>query len=262
MEPVKSSQRLSTVDNAISLLSMFLKYDSLGLADMEREMGISKTAAFRLAATLSDRGFLVKDIKTKRYNPGPILFQLIRKFQLNDIVAVSQPFIQQLADETKESVYLSIRSGHRFTFISGIDSTFHVKVTIGIGNETDLYMGAAGKVHLAHMSPSAIKKYIQQTSFKQNAPNTISDPQLLVAELSRVRENGYAVSVGEWDPDSAGIAAPVWGIGEEPAATVGIYLPLSRLDNTRKQHLIELTAACGKKISEEYQAKQHTIHQE
>ena len=65
----KSSHRLSTVDNAISLLSLFLKYDSLSLVDMEQELQVSKTAAFRLAVTLADRGFLVKDIKTKRYNP-------------------------------------------------------------------------------------------------------------------------------------------------------------------------------------------------
>lgn len=257
----KSSHRLSTVDNAISLLSMFLKYDSLSLVDMEREMGISKTAAFRLAITLADRGFLVKDLKTKRYNPGPILFQLIRKFQLNDIVAVAQPFIQQLSNETKESVYLSIRSGHRYIFVSGIDSQYHVKVSIKFGNETDLYMGAAGKLHLAFMSPSAIEKYLKQTQFKQYSPKTISDPKQLKAELSQIREDGYSVSVGEWDQDAAGIAAPIWGIGEEPAATVGIYLPFTRFGNERKQQLINLMTENAKAISEEYKTKQHTIQQ-
>ena len=257
----KSNHRLSTVDNAISLLSLFLKYDSLSLVDMERELEVSKTAAFRLAVTLADRGFLVKDIKTKRYNPGPILFQLIRKFQLNDIVSIAQPFIQKLSDETKESVYLTIRSGRRFIFISGIDSTYHVKVSITVGTETELYMGAAGKVHLVYMSPASIQKYIKQTHFKQYSPKTILDPQQLKAELSHIRENGYSISVGEWDQDAAGIAAPIWGIGEEPAATVGIYLPMTRFGDERKQHLIQLMMENAKAISEEYQTKQHTFHQ-
>ena len=253
----KSSQRLSTVDNAISLLSMFLKYDSLSLVDMEREMGVSKTAAFRLAATLADRGFLVKDLKTKRYNPGPILFQLIRKFQLNDIVAVAQPFIQHLSAETKESVYLSIRSGHRYIFISGIDSQYHVKVSITFGNEIDLYLGAAGKTHLAFMAPSAVDKYIKQTQFVQYSPKTHTDSQQLKEELSRIHEDGYSVSVGEWDQDAAGISAPIWGIGEEPVATIGIYLPLTRFSNERKQQLITLLKENAEAITEEYKSKQH-----
>ena len=257
----KSNHRLSTVDNAISLLSLFLKYDSLSLVDMEQELQVSKTAAFRLAVTLADRGFLVKDIKTKRYNPGPILFQLIRKFQLNDIVSIAQPFIQKLSDETKESVYLSIRSGHRFIFISGIDSTYHVKVSITVGTETELYMGAAGKIHLAYMPPSSLEKYIKQTHFKRYSPKTILDPQQLKTELSRIRENGYSISVGEWDQDAAGIAAPIWGIGEEPAATIGIYLPLTRFGDERKQDLVKLMMENAKAISEEYKMKQHTVHQ-
>ena len=61
MERNKTVHRLSTVDKAISLLSLFLKYDTVGLVEIEQELAISKTAAFRLASTLTDRGFLVKN---------------------------------------------------------------------------------------------------------------------------------------------------------------------------------------------------------
>lgn len=116
MSSKQTTQRLSTVDNAMSLLALFLKYESLGLIDIERETGVSKTAAFRLATTMADRGFLVKDVKTKQYHLGPILFQLVYKLQVNDIVAISEPFIQELANLTNESVYLSIRSGYSYIF--------------------------------------------------------------------------------------------------------------------------------------------------
>src|SRR5699024_9767620 len=146
MNSDNSKQRLSTVDRAMSLLTLFLIYQSLSLVDIEREIEISKTAASRLAVTMSELGYLVKAAQTTQYAPGTIVFQLVRKFEVNDIVTISQPFIQELARITEETVYLSIRSGHRYIYITGVDSTKALKVTSPIGDELDLYYGAAGKL--------------------------------------------------------------------------------------------------------------------
>ncbi|SEN04085.1 DNA-binding transcriptional regulator, IclR family [Mesobacillus persicus] len=251
MEAKKQIHKLSTVDNAISLLSLFLKYDSIGLMDIERELGISKTAAFRLAVTLTDRGFLVKNSKTKQYHPGPILFQLSRKFQVNDIISVSQPYIQELASLTNESVYLSIRSGNKFLFLTGIDSVYPAKVTSPFGDEIDLYFGAAGKLHMAYMSSADIDTYFKRVVLEQFTPATHTEPIQLRAELKKIRENGYSTSLGERDPDSAGIAAPIWGLGEEPTGALGIYLPMSRLNDQKLPELIALAKGYAEKISAE-----------
>ena len=246
MSSNKTIHRLNTVDNAISLLTLFLKYDSVGLIDVERETGISKTAAFRLAATMADRGFLVKDSKTKRYYPGPILFQLIRKFQVNDIITISQPFIQELATHTTESVYLSIRSGNKNIFLSGIESSHPMKVTIPLGDEMELYNSATGKLLMAFMSTADIENYFKRTS------DSSVDSEQLKAGLTNIRNAGYSTSFGEYDSETAGIIAPIWGLADEPAATLGIYLPLTRLTSERREEMISLVLETANKISLEF----------
>ena len=252
MSSNKTTHRLSTVDNAMSLLALFLKYESVGLMDIERETGVSKTAAFRLAATMVDRGFLVKDVRTKRYYPGTILFQLVQKFQMNDIVKVSEPYMQELAQLTNESVYISIRSGNNYIHLGGIPSPYPVKVTSSIGDEIPLHIGAAGKIHMAHMAPSDYENYIKRAGLKTYTPDTITDPDLVSQELERVKEKGFALSLGEGFPDSGGISAPIWGFGEEPAASLSILMPLTRLTNEKQKELIDLIMKYSSQITKEF----------
>lgn len=249
MNSENHKQRLSTVDKAMNLLTLFLKYDSLSLADIEREMTISKTAAFRMTATMSERGFLVKDAETKRYSPGPILFQIVRKFQVNDIVNISQPFIQELARITEESVYLSIRSGHKYIYITGVDSTKDLKVTSPIGDELDLYYGAAGKLHMAFMSSDEINNYLKQTALESFTPYTRTSSKNLKDEFDRIKQHGYSVSLGEREFESGGVAAPIWGQEEEPTAVLGIYLPLTRM---KQQELIQLVTTYADYIASNF----------
>lgn len=252
----KATHRLSTVDNAISLLTMFLKYDSIGLTDIEKELGVSKTGAFRLASTLADRGFLIKDAKTKNYYLGQIVFQLVHKFQINDIMTFAMPFIQELADHTKESVYLSIRTGHQYVCLAGVESNYPVKVTIPFGQEIDLYFGAAGKLHLAYMSDAALDNYFKRTFLVAYTTATLTDAQALRKELSCIREAGYSISLGEREPEAGAVAAPIWGSGEEPIAVLGVFLPLTRFTKNAQVEIKKLVIDYALTISTQFQKKQ------
>lgn len=252
MESHKTVHRLSTVDNAISLLSLFLKYKSIGLVDIEREVKISKTAAFRLAVTLTDRGFLLKDAKTKMYHPGPVMFQIVNRFQSPDIVEISTPYMQKLAEETSESIYLSIRSGNKFMYLAGIESKHVLKVSSPLAEEIDLYFGAAGKIHMAFMSQKDLDTYFKRTSFEKF---TLSTPNMvtLKRQLDETRTLGYAWSFGERVHDFGGVAAPIWGGAQEPVAVLAVYLPLSRCTEEFKKLLQKKVCDYAQQISDAFE---------
>lgn len=253
METNKTVHRLSTVDKAISLLSLFLKYETVGLVEIEQELSISKTAAFRLASTLTDRGFLVKNNETKTYQPGPIIFQIVNKFQSNDITSIANPYIQALANMTNETVYLSIRTGNKFIFLSGVESTQPLKVTSPLGEEMDLYYSAVGKLHMAYMSKKDLSTYFKRTTFEKYTDTTLIDSQTLIDELTEIRKLGYSVSHGERISDFIGFAAPVWGFGEEPIAALTLLLPISRSTDTLKPQLINQLCDTAHDISNAFQ---------
>lgn len=248
MSTGKTVHKLNTVNNAISLLSLFLNYDSIGLVDIEKEIGISKTAAFRLVSTMSDRGMLHKDEKAKLYYPGPLLFQLIRKYQVNDVVTLAQPYIKELAEQTNESVYLSIRTGNTYIYVAGEESTYPLKVTSPFGDSIELHTGAAGKLHMAFMSTADISSYFNRTTFQSYTSKSLTLEQLK-EQLLQIKEDKYSKSLGERISDAGAVAAPIWNFENDLIATIGIYYPMTRLDEEQEKLYTNLVIKYADKIS-------------
>ncbi|MFA8439182.1 IclR family transcriptional regulator [Pueribacillus sp. YX66] len=245
----KSPNQLNTVNNAISLLRMFLSSESISLTDVEKELNISKTTAFRLVTTMAERGLLYKNDKTKRYSPGILLFQLIRKYQKYDIVAISDRYIEELATKTDESVYLTIRSGYNYLFLTGRESTQMLKVTTPLGDEYSLYVGAAGKLHLAFLSDNEINQYFEKVEYKKYTSATLTKKQLR-DELKQIRKQRYSLSKGERISDAIGIAVPIFDSNEFIVATIGIYFPETRYSKKIEQKYIKELQQYARKIQQ------------
>src|SRR5699024_5163220 len=214
----------------------------------ERDIGISKTAAFRLVTTMSDRGMLHKDAKTKLYYPGPLLFQLVRKYQVNDVVALAQPYIKELAEETEESVYLSIRTGNTYIYVAGEDSTYPLKVRSPFGESIELHFGAAGKLHMAFMSPADIDNYFKRTTIHSYTDSSLTIDELKT-QLLQIRTDMYSISSGERISDAGDVAATIWNNEDELIATLGIYYPLTRIDSEMEKSYIDLVIKQANKLS-------------
>lgn len=247
LEKKRPANQLNTVNNAISLLRMFLNSESVSLMDIEKELDISKTTAFRLATTMADRGLLYKNDKTKLYSPGILLFQLIRKYQKYDIVAISNSYIEELANRTNESIYLTVRSGNNYLFLTGKESTHGLKVTTPLGDEYNLYIGAAGKLHLAYLSDSDINHYFQKVNYEEFNERTLPQDELR-EQLKLIREQQYSISKGERISDAVGIAVPILDPNDLLVATIGIYFPSTRFSKKIKEEYIELLRQYANKI--------------
>ncbi|BAQ10460.1 transcriptional regulator, iclr family [Bacillus sp. OxB-1] len=66
-----------------------------------------------------------------------------------------------------------------------------------------------------------------------------------------MQDAGFSISHGERTSDAGGVAAPIWDHGTEPATTIGIYFPMSRLDDDKKDPYFGLVKTYAHKISEE-----------
>jgi len=57
---------------------------------------------------------------------------------------------------------------------------------------------------------------------------SITDPNVLRRDLARTRERGYALDDGEDKDHVCCVAAPVFGMGGQPVASISISVPDSR----------------------------------
>ena len=105
--------RLSSVASAVALLKAFSEDDvELGITALAKRLGIAKSTAHRLAATLMSEGLLEQDRDSGRYRLGIALVRLgalVR--QRMDVSSEAKQFLYELRETTHESVHLAILDG-------------------------------------------------------------------------------------------------------------------------------------------------------
>ncbi|MGH2699662.1 MAG: IclR family transcriptional regulator, partial [Actinomycetota bacterium] len=89
-----------------------------------------------------------------------------------------------------------------------------------------------GKALLATCNDTDLERLVSQQSFDSRTPRTISDPEALLREVSRIRRQGFAIDMAENERGVHCIGAAVLGRRGEGIAAVSVSGPAERI--TRK----------------------------
>jgi IclR family KDG regulon transcriptional repressor len=228
--PSSRDYKVSSVDRAIDVLESFSEArPELSLTEIVALTGLHKATAFRLLASLRQRNLISKDEVSGRYRLGfrLVAFADIAKAH-NGFVSQARAAMLTLCDETKQTVYLSVRIGdHRFD-IEQIQGMTDTRLSISLSQPKLLEMGAAGRVMLASLSDEDIEGYLRRTQAMRD-PST--EVPALKREILRIRKQGYAASSSHFA--MAAVSAPVRGPGEDFLGTISVILPLHRFEEDR-----------------------------
>ena len=177
-----------------------------------------------------------------------------------DIRRLSLPYLQELNQQTRETIHLTVRHGLSAVYVEKLDSPEPLRIHSRIGAAVPLYCTAVGKVMLAYMPDEEREKILPQLGLKRLTPNTVRDRQELEGELYRVRKNGYACDLEEHELHIRCIAAPIWDHAGGVHASLSITAPMVRMSVTRLRQLAPTIQAAGLQISRElgYQAAGRT----
>lgn len=236
---VASSATYQSVERVLALLATFEEgRPELSVTEIAESLGVHKSTASRLAATLERAGFLAR--YGKRYRLGVEIIRL-GSLALNsaDIVAMMQPAMEKLSQMTGETINLAVPAGADILNIAEVPSTYILSCCCGwIGRRTRPHAVANGKVLLAFGAitmPESLERYTD---------HTITDPVALQAELTAVRRDGYAKAVSELEDGLVAVAAPVFGAAGSCVAAVSISGPAFRMTPAKLDDLGRLCASC------------------
>jgi DNA-binding IclR family transcriptional regulator len=127
-----------------------------------------------------------------------------------NLVVLARPVLRELVLTTGESATFYIREGQERVVLAREEGTDAIRFSVQVGQRMDLHAGAAGKVLLAYLSETERNIILTSKPLPKRTSATITNPNALIAELNKVKQNGYAISKGERNPDSFSLAAPVF----------------------------------------------------
>jgi DNA-binding IclR family transcriptional regulator len=160
--------------------------------------------------------------------------------------------LRRISDEAGETVHYSALDRDAAVLLFRAKGTQRVAVDFQIGDRSPLHCSSIGKVLLAYLDSPAVEA-ILAAGLPQITPNTITDPDLLRAELNAVRANGYAFDDLEFAPDMRCVAVPVFENGGTVQGGIAISGPSSRFDRQKLDALrsvaVSVSAACFESCS-------------
>ncbi|MET0457594.1 MAG: IclR family transcriptional regulator [Mycobacterium sp.] len=134
-----------TVERALALLAAVCDRRAASLADCARDCDLAPSTALRILRTMETSGFVAR-AESGLYRPGSRLIQLGAQALSNEsLVDIARPAMEELAQKTGESVYLSVE-GHRDAalYIGIVEGTHSVRHTSWVGRTVPLDQSAVG----------------------------------------------------------------------------------------------------------------------
>ena len=123
------------------------------MTELARRLGLHKSTASRLLATLERRGLVEQDEESGKYRLGLVVIRLAERAERTlDLKGIALPELERLARATRETVTLAILEGDACLTVAQVDGPNMVACPDWTGRTTPLHCVASGKVLLAAMA--------------------------------------------------------------------------------------------------------------
>jgi IclR family acetate operon transcriptional repressor len=223
----------------------------ISATEIIEQMNLPKPSVNRILSQLEEEGFLQREPVKKRYLPGPRSSKFVLSIMSNDALgAPRHAILQALSDEIGETCNCTMLDGDRAVYFDRVEANWPIRIQLPIGSRLPLHCTASGKLFLAYMKPRLRQRLISVTPLKRNTNRSITDPELLLAELKTIKSDGVGVDNEELMDGMVAIAVPVFNTSNEICFTLAVHAPKVRksLDELR-QYLPSLRSAAASMAS-------------
>jgi IclR family pca regulon transcriptional regulator len=217
-----------SLERGLAILSAFRSDRAvLGVSELSRELGLSRSTAHRYIATLFELGYLDQDPVTRKYRLGPRVLDLgFSAINSMDLREVAAPHLQALSDETGRTANLAVLDGIDIVYIERCRTSQvgqrDIDLNLHIGSRLPAYCTSLGKVLLAGLPPDEQRAALEHVDFDQRGPNTLTERDELLHELERVARAGLAVNNEELAYGLRAIAAPIHSQSGDVVAAINL----------------------------------------
>ena len=238
------------LDRAIEILEMFNEARrDVGVVEAAELLGAPKSTVSRRLAAMEAAGLLGRDPETLRYHLGVRLVTLgSLARQATPLQRMALPYLKSLTEATGETSDLVVLMGREAVNVEAVESPRTMKHVGWAGRRIPLHATAAGKSLLAWLPEDQVRSLLD-LPLQSYTPNSIRSLEEFLAELAEVRRQGYSTSVGEFEEDLVGVAAPVQDHVGRTVAAITIGIPSGRAGDAAMPHLIRSTVNAAQDMS-------------
>jgi DNA-binding IclR family transcriptional regulator len=208
------------------------------VSDMARQIGVHRSNASRLAATLHAMGFLAKASEAGQYRLGP---QLVRLGRLagknNDVTQQALGLLRALVEQTGETGHVGVLDGIETLTVAVVDGWHTVRMHGQVNKRAPAHCSSMGKALLAGLDDATVRQRFRGRRLAPRTVNTITSVSGLLRELGEIRSRGFAMDNEELELGLRCVAAPIFDAEGVVVACLGLSGPALRLTEANQREL-------------------------
>ena len=232
-----------SIQRAAHILRIIASRNGIGLRliDIATHSRLERPTVHRILKCLIAEGLVKQDADTRRYFLGRLIFELglaaSSSFNLRDIC---QPTLSRLAEQTGDTVFLTIRSGFDTVCVDRAEGSFPIKtLTLDVGTRRPLGVGAGGLALLMSLPDGVIDEIVSANARRLGGYNNLTVPALMRL-LKRCRELGYALNDARITPGATSVGLPIRSRSGEPFLAISIGAISERMTESRQKDMAAL----------------------
>lgn len=251
----KSRYNIEALSRGLEILSLFsAERPALSLSQIVELLQLNKSTVYRVLSTLEATGYLEQDLATRLYRPGLKVLQLgFTAISTLELRQVARPYLEKLSQELGETVSLAALDGFRTIYIDRIRNQTIVGVVLGVGSSLPAHCTALGKILLADLSVDELNGLLTAHELTAFTSNTLTTKKSLLAELQKVRQQGFALDDEELALGLRATAAPIRDHSKRTIAAVNVTgatskISIERINNEIVPALANVTSQISKAL--------------
>ena len=205
-----SRYTVASAARGLDVLEAMAKHGKpMGASEIAAAVNLPRPTAFRILATLQERDWVYKEGLT--YGLGFKCFNLGANSGAGlEIRTQAIPFLVELRDKTSLNSQIAKLENWKVVYLERILArNLRVNTPSRAGSILPAHCTALGKTLLSAKDMEQVADWASKHGLERFTDSTICKVPNLMAEISRIRERGYAVEEGEREPEISCIAAPI-----------------------------------------------------
>ena len=220
------------------------------LASLAEAVALPKPTLHRLLKIMVGLGY-VDRAPDAAYRLTSKFRHLASEASHDKLVALAQPLLNDLHQQTTETINLGVLRGDRVIYLHVMESRHPLRRIAEPDSADPFHCTALGRAIVANLDANQRDYLLNEPhGFAKRTPYTAVEEASLRAILEKVRRDGYALERDQTDVGVTCIAAPIWEEGSVIAA-ISISAPTARVGGAREKELVNAVCDAASAITEQ-----------
>lgn len=209
MDDARPAEFVEALAKGLAVLESFDNaHPDMSLSEIARRTGSSPAAARRSLITLQALGYIGR--QDKRFHLRPRILTLGSAFYFSArIDEMLQPFLRDLVTKFGDASSVATLDKRDVIYVAHNSVQRARRAAASVGARYPAHATSLGRVLLAAQSDADLDRYFDGLVIDPLTTLTITDPDVLRAEILRVRADGYSTTVDQLDYGITALAVPI-----------------------------------------------------